>query len=310
MRITHETIYRTIYDDGCTLAVEPRKALRTGRIRRKAHARCDTRKTRSPTGQHISARAPEADTRTVPDHLEGDLIIGEGTRFGMGTLVDRCTRYTKLMHLGTGKDTKHTRGALIGTFASMPDALKRTLTLDQGSEMACHDQFAKVTGIPVYFCNPRGPWQRPTNENTNRLREWLPKGTTCPSTSQRTCAQSRKSSTIGHGKHSAGAVQPKFSISTPKPHPRSVASFPRIRRLSHSHGPSRSRCDNAFHSRIMCRCLLKGRPVLQPAIESSPTSLRFTQRLIDAGVDASTGPTGDSNANEMAESCCSTIKRE
>ena len=136
------------------------------------------RKTRFPTGQHISERAAEADSRTVPGHLEGDLIIGEGTRSGMGTLVDRCTRYTSLVHLGEGKDAERTRDALIGAFAVMPDSLKRSLTWDQGSEMASHDQFTEATGIPVYFCDPRSPWQRPTNENTNGLlRQYLPKGT-------------------------------------------------------------------------------------------------------------------------------------
>ncbi len=136
MRITHETIYRTIYDRDNELAIEPKNALRTGRIRRKPHRRGDQRRTRFRTGKHISQRPAEAAGRTVPGHLEGDLIIGEGTRSAMGTLVDRCTRYTKLVHLPAGKDAERTRDALIGTVASLPESLKRTLTWDQGSEMA------------------------------------------------------------------------------------------------------------------------------------------------------------------------------
>ena len=178
MRITHETIYRTVYDRANELAIEPRNALRTGRIRRKPHRRGDKRRTRFPTGKHISARPAEATGRTVPGHLEGDLIIGECTRSAMGTLVDRCTRYTKLVHLPTGKDAQQTRDALIQTVASLPGSLKRTLTWDQGSEMACHDQFTDASGIPVYFCDPHSPWQRPSNENTNGLlRQYFPKGT-------------------------------------------------------------------------------------------------------------------------------------
>lgn len=178
MRICHETLYRTLYARNSVLTVDHGAALRTGRVRRKPHRRADQRRTRFPTGKHISARPAEAAGRQVPGHLEGDLIMGAGNKSAIGTLVDRCTRTTKLVHLPNGKDAEQMRASLTEKAASLPDALKLTLTWDQGSEMACHDQFTDASGIPVYFCDPHSPWQRPSNENTNGLlRQYFPKGT-------------------------------------------------------------------------------------------------------------------------------------
>lgn len=113
----------------------------------------------------------------MPGHWEGDLITGELNRSAVGTLVDRCSRYVMLLHLPNDHGAEAVRDQMIDAIARMPARIRKTVTWDQGSEMARHLEITATTGVQVYFCNPHSPWERPTNENTNGLlREFLPKG--------------------------------------------------------------------------------------------------------------------------------------
>jgi IS30 family transposase len=126
----------------------------------------------------ICERPAEVADRIVPGHWEGDLIMGKGNRSAIGTLVERKTRFLKLVHLPGGHSAEERKDALVKAMSSVPAHLARSLTWDQGSEMGCHDGLTTVTGMPVYFCNPASPWQGRTNENTNGLaRQYFPKGT-------------------------------------------------------------------------------------------------------------------------------------
>ena len=111
-------------------------------------------------------------------HWEGDLITGRKNQSAIGTLVERTTRYVMLLHLPDGHTAEQVNSALVDTFGSLPEHLRRSVTWDQGSEMAYHGDFTAATGTPVYFCDPASPWQQGTNENTNgRPRQYFPKGT-------------------------------------------------------------------------------------------------------------------------------------
>ena len=127
----------------------------------------------------ISQRPAEVEDRAVPGHWEGDLIIGKNGRSQVGTLVERSTRYVMLLHLPDGVSGDHIRAAMQTTIATLPVALRRTLTWDQGKEMtAVYPQIALDTGLQIYFCDPASPWQRGSNENTNGLlRQYFPKST-------------------------------------------------------------------------------------------------------------------------------------
>jgi transposase, IS30 family len=126
----------------------------------------------------ISDRPAEAADRAVPGHWEGDLIIGKDNGSAIATLVERHTRYVLLAHLPAGRDAVSVRDALITTMATLPAHLARSLTWDQGAEMARHHEFAIATGIPVYFCDPGTPRMRGSNENTNGLlRQYFLSGT-------------------------------------------------------------------------------------------------------------------------------------
>ena len=126
----------------------------------------------------IEERPAEVEDRTVPGHWEGDLILGKYKRSVLGTLVERTTRYTILVPLGDKKDAESVRIAYAEAFKSVPEALKRSLTYDQGKEMSQHEKFTIDSGIQVYFAHPSSPWERGTNENTNGLvRQYFPKGT-------------------------------------------------------------------------------------------------------------------------------------
>ncbi len=169
--------------------------LRTGRALRVPRAR-SRRWGKSHVAPEllISQRPAEADDRAVPGHWEGDLILGVGSS-AIGTLVERTTRFTLLLHLprmaghGVGAREKNgpalaghgagaVRDAITRTIATLPEVLRRSLTWDQGAEMAEHPRLRIDTGLQVYFCDPHSPWQRGTNENTNGLlRQYFPKGT-------------------------------------------------------------------------------------------------------------------------------------
>jgi IS30 family transposase len=126
----------------------------------------------------VKDRPAEADDRTVPGHWEGDLIIGKNGLSAIGTLVERTSRYVKLVHLPHDRTATTVRDRLIEVVHELPMPLKRSLTWDQGSEMGRHHELAHATGVPVYFCEPGKPWQRGSNENTNGLlRQYFPKGT-------------------------------------------------------------------------------------------------------------------------------------
>ena len=179
MRISHEAIYQAIYVNtaGC-LRRELKAKLRTGRPLRKPRARSEQRRSRMPDMAMIVDRPDEANGRAVPGHWEGDLITGKLNQTAVGTLVDRCSRYTMLLHLPEDHSADTVRDAMTEAVQRMPERLRRTVTWDQGIEMAKHLEITDTTGVKVYFCDPHSPWQRPTNENTNGLlRQYLPKGT-------------------------------------------------------------------------------------------------------------------------------------
>ncbi|MFE5078516.1 IS30 family transposase [Streptomyces halstedii] len=180
MHVVHETVYQALYVQGRgALRRELAGALRTGRARRKPHRQANCRQPRFTDPMvMISDRPAEADDRAVPGHWEGDLIIGKNSGSAIGTLVERSTRYVMLLHLPADHTAASVRDALTEAAHRLPAHLKRSLTWDQGSEMAAHRGFTVATNVPVYFCDPASPWQRGSNENTNGLlRQYFPKGT-------------------------------------------------------------------------------------------------------------------------------------
>ena len=177
MRISHETIYRSLYvQSRGELRRELTAALRTGRTSRRARGRAETRG-RFLGMVSIAERPPEADDRRVPGHWEGDLIVGAGNRSAIATLVERQTRYVLLARL-PGLTSLAVTDALRERISALPAHLLKSLTWDQGAELAAHQRFTDATGIQVYFCDPHSPWQRGSNENTNGLlRQYLPRST-------------------------------------------------------------------------------------------------------------------------------------
>jgi IS30 family transposase len=177
MRVSHETIYLSLF-------VQTRGALRKELTRylRRGHA------TRRPLGHsiangqgqlrgtlHISQRPAEAEDRAVPGHWEGDLLCGKRMT-AIATLVERHSRYVMLVELPDGHSADVVADALTRRITALPEQLRGSLTWDQGKEMAAHARFSVETGVPVYFCDPRSPWQRGSNENTNGLlRQYFPK---------------------------------------------------------------------------------------------------------------------------------------
>jgi len=126
----------------------------------------------------ISERPPEADDRAVPGHWEGDLILGSNCRSAIGTLVERASRFTMLVHLPGDHSAETVRDELVKVITTLPDALRCSLAWDQGTELARHKEITFATGIDIFFCDPYAPWQRGSNENTNGLlRQYFPKGT-------------------------------------------------------------------------------------------------------------------------------------
>jgi IS30 family transposase len=179
MRVSHETIYQSIYVQGRgALRRELAQRLRTGRVRRKPHRDSTERHPRIAGMVNISERPPEVEDRAVPGHWEGDLITGSANKSAIGTLVERTTGFVVLLHLPGDHGADAVQNAITTAVAQLPAVLKKTLTWDQGSEMTNHVQIADATGLDVYFCDPRSPWQRGTSENTNGLlRQYFPKGT-------------------------------------------------------------------------------------------------------------------------------------
>jgi IS30 family transposase len=174
-----ETIYQAIYrPDLGGLRRDLPRVLRTHRCRRKPRRRPDLRR---PGGladmTMIDQRPAEAADRSVPGHWEGDLITGAVNRSAIGTMVERSSRFTILLHLPGQHTAEAVRDAIIVAFAHLPGSLRRSLAWDQGKELAMHAQITDVLGMPVFFCEKASPWQRPSNENTNGLlRQYFPKG--------------------------------------------------------------------------------------------------------------------------------------
>jgi transposase, IS30 family len=178
MRVSHETIYKSIYVQGRgQLRRELAACLRSGRAQRQPQSRME-RRGRIPDLVSISERPAEADDRAVPGHWEGDLIMGSTNRSAIGTLVERATRFVILLHLPGKHGPVEVRNAMAAAIQDLPATLRRSITWDRGVEMIEHKQFSIDTGVDVYFCDPHAPWQRGSNENTNGLlRQYFPKGT-------------------------------------------------------------------------------------------------------------------------------------
>lgn len=181
MQVSHETIYQALYVQGRgELRRELSTCLRTGRALRKPRrrARAGDGRGRIQGMVNISERPAEANDRAVPGHWEGDLIIGKDQASQIGTLVERSTGYVRLLHLPHTRSAEAVAEAMIAAVKDLPATLRRTVTWDQGHEMAHHARISIDTGIEVYFCDPHSPWQRGSNENTNGLlRQYFPKGT-------------------------------------------------------------------------------------------------------------------------------------
>ena len=177
-RVSHETIYQCLYvQTRGSLRADLHKCLSTKRAARK-HQGPNTRRGVFSSGEEftIAERPPEADDRAVPGHWEGDLIVGPNNS-AIGTLVERATRFTILLHLPGDHTAGTVAAAMIDAMGQLPEHLRRSITWDRGSEMANWRHIQLQLAAPVYFCNPHSPWQRGSNENTNRLlRFWFEKG--------------------------------------------------------------------------------------------------------------------------------------
>ena len=177
MRISHETIYLSLFvQSRGALRRELTAQLRSGRVTRRPRGRPAPQGRGQITGKLlISERPAEADDRAVPGHWEGDLLFGKRPS-AIATLVERSSRFTQLVALPDGHKAEPVRVALVSCIQALPEQLRRSLTWDQGLEMAEHARFTVDSGVSVYFCDPRSPWQRGSNENTNGLlRQYFPK---------------------------------------------------------------------------------------------------------------------------------------
>ena len=179
MRVSHETIYQSLFVQGRgELRRELARCLRSGRVHRRPEGSKSTTRGHIPGMINISDRPAEAEDRAWPGHWEGDLIIGKDGKSAVGTLVERSTRFVLLLHLAGDRTAETVQQAMQTAIATVPAALMRSITWDQGSEMSQHASFTAQTGIPIYFCDPHSPWQRGSNENTNGLlRQYMPKST-------------------------------------------------------------------------------------------------------------------------------------
>jgi len=177
MRVSHETIYRALYVQGRGgLRRDLHRRLRTGRALRKPRRKERERRGKIPDMVSIADRPKEADERAVPGHWEGDLILGAQGKSAVGTLVERASGFVMLLHLPDSHGADDVETAMARAMSRLPQTLRRTLTWDQGREMANHIRIAEATELDIYFCDPHSPWQRPVNENTNGLlRQYFPK---------------------------------------------------------------------------------------------------------------------------------------
>ena len=251
MRISHEAIYQSLFVQGRgALARELTACLRTGRALRVPRARVGARGKGFISDEvMISQRPAEAADRAVPGHWEGDLIIGTG-RSAIGTLVERSSRFTMLLHLPplpgrdgprvkngpavTGAGAEAVRDAIAAQLGELPEHLRRSLTWDQGAELAQHARLKIDTGLQVYFCDPQSPWQRGTNENTNGLlASTSPRAPTSRATAPTTSPPSPTRSTAARARRSDGAPPPRCSTSTSPPRPDALHT----RRIDSHRGP-------------------------------------------------------------------------
>ena len=179
MRVSHETIYQSIYvQSRGALKRDLAACLRTGRAVRRPHYTGTERRGRIKDMVSVSERPAEVADRAVPGHWEGDLITGQENKSAIGTLVERTTGFLMLLHLPTDHGALVVQEAMIAAMRRLPNQLRKTVTWDQGREMANHVQITLATDVKIYFCDPHSPWQRPSNENTNGLlRQYFPKGT-------------------------------------------------------------------------------------------------------------------------------------
>jgi IS30 family transposase len=178
-RVSHETIYRALYvQTRGSLRNDLYRQLSTKRPRRRPQGGAKRKNSPYKEAFKISQRPAEVADRAVPGHWEGDLVMGVAGGVAVGTLVERSTRFTILLHLPGRRDAESVAAAMIHEMADLPEHLRRSLTWDRGSELARYDKIQLELDMPVYFCDPHSPWQRGSNENTNRLlRHWLTKGT-------------------------------------------------------------------------------------------------------------------------------------
>jgi IS30 family transposase len=178
--VVHETIYQAVYrpELGGLPRELPARVLRTRRRRRRPHRRPGERRANGIIAMTMLDQRPaEAAGRSQAGHWEGDLITGASNRSAIGTVVDRASRFTILLHLPGRHTAEAVRDVLLAAMSQLPPSLRRSLTWDQGKELALHAEISAALSMPVYFCDKASPWQRPSNENTNGLlRQYFPKG--------------------------------------------------------------------------------------------------------------------------------------
>jgi IS30 family transposase len=179
-RVSHETIYQALYvQTRGQLRADLHRCLSLKRSRRRPRSRAKAASATGPYAQAftISERPAEVADRAVPGHWEGDLILGARNGSAIGTLVERSTRFTILLHLPLSHDAETVATAMLREMSALPEHLRRSITWDRGTELAHYQRIQLELGTTVYFCDPHSPWQRGTNENTNRLlRHWFEKG--------------------------------------------------------------------------------------------------------------------------------------